>query len=150
MSSMIFSASLDIVGIHDATSLQQVFAQARPLKATVRETSKVMYHPAETGVQLADHHIIDPKEIDLPMMIAQDNYASMYQQIKDAFINSTLLCVQTRTDFYTNMIVANMPHEETPDIYDQITLALHLKEILFIAPNTIAAPSQPATRPEPR
>lgn len=139
-----FSTSFDIVGIYDATNLQQVFANARPLKATVRETSRVMDHPVETGVIISDHHIINPKEINIPIVISKDYYASMYQQIKNAFINATLLCVQTRTDFYSNIIVADMPHEEDADMFDVVTLALHLKEVLYVAPNSIAAPTSPA------
>ena len=143
-SSIPFAQNLDVVAILDADSMQQVFADARPLKAAVRETSRVMFHPAETGVQLADHHIINPNEIDVPLMISAANYASMYQQIKAAFVASTLLIVQMRTDVYQNMIVADMPHEESPEIYDAVVLALHLKEVLFETPNAVAPQSQPA------
>ena len=65
-----------ILGIPNSTaSIGQLFIHARPMKATIRETSKVMEHPVETGVTLADHHIINPIEIDIPVIISSQYYA---------------------------------------------------------------------------
>jgi hypothetical protein len=143
----------DVVAIFDGSSYQQLFANARPLKATVRETSKVMEHPAESGVIIADHHIINPVEIDIPLMIQAQYYGETYQQIKSAFLDATTLTVQTRTGVYSNMFIADMPHDESPEFYDAITLALHLKQALIVSsvggipsPNspTAYAPADPA------
>lgn len=147
------SGQTDVVGIFDGSSFQQLFVNARPLKATVRETSKIMEHPAETGIIIADHHIINPVEIDIPLMIQAQYYGAMYQQIKSAYINATTLSVQTRTDVYQNMIIADMPHDESPEFFDAIMLALHLKQVLYVSsvggvssPNspTAYAPADPA------
>jgi hypothetical protein len=134
----------DTVGIFDQSSLQQVFINARPVKAIVKETSRVMEHPVETGAVLADHHIINPKEIEFSLMIGAEFYSEVYQQIRNAFINATKLMAQTRTGVYRNMIVMNMPHQEEPDMYDSIMLSLQLREVLFVVPNSIASQSQPA------
>lgn len=133
----ILSGAADVVGIFDSQSLTQLFNNARPLKAGVRPTSQLMNRPAETGIILSDHKIINQVEIELPLMISQDFYGAVYQQIKTAFRNSTLLIVQTRTDVYPNMIIQDMPHAETPDIYDSVVVTLKLKEVLFApAPST--------------
>src|SRR4051812_11635107 len=89
----LFGSNIDIVGIYDG--FNQVFADARPLKALLRETSKIMEHPAETGVTLADHHIINPVEIEIPLIITSDAYTATYQQIKTAFLAPALLTVKT-------------------------------------------------------
>lgn len=134
----------DAVAIFDGTNYRQLFADARPLKATVRETSKIMEHPAETGIIVADHHIINPVEIDLPLMIRAQDYSATYQQIKSAYIDATSLTVQTRTDVYPNMIIADMPHEESPEFYDAIMLALHLKQVLHVSSvGGVPSPSSP-------
>ena len=133
----ILSGAADVVGIFDSQSLGQLFINARPLKAGVRPTSQLMNRPAETGVLLSDHKIINQVEIELPLMISQDYYGAVYQQIKTAFRDSTLLIVQTRTDVYPNMVIQDMPHAETPDIYDSVVVTLKLKEVLFApAPST--------------
>jgi hypothetical protein len=137
----------DVVAIYDTETFTQLFPDARPIKATVRETSKVMEHPVETGAMIADHHIINPTEIELSLIISSDAYATAYQQIYDAFVNATNLSVQTRTDVYDNMVVMNVPHEEAPEMYDAIAVALHLREVLFVVPASVAASSTSSATP---
>jgi hypothetical protein len=134
-----FGQNVDVVGIYgnggtSATDFGQMFADARPMKATVRETSRVMDHPVETGVVLADHHIINPVEIDIPLIISAQFYAQTFSQIRQAFINATALSVKTRVGIYSDMIIADMPHEEEPDMYDVITVGLHLKQVIYVVP----------------
>lgn len=138
--------------------LQQLFQNARPMRAIVRETSKVMEHPVENGVVLSDHHIINPIEIDIPLIVTSSstgilgqiigglgvNYSATYAQIRQAFQNATPLTVKTRTGAYNNMIIADMPHEEDPEMWDAITIFLHLKQVIYGDQTTGApAPFQP-------
>lgn len=126
-----------ILGIpNQQASIGQLFVNARPMKATIRETSKVMEHPVETGVVLADHHIINPIEIDLPMIVNSKFYASTYSQIRQNFINASPLAVKTRVGVFNNMIIQNMPHEEDPEMWDVITITLHLKQVIYIVPGS--------------
>lgn len=135
---------VDIVGVYNQDSMTQVFGNARPAKASVRETSKLLNHPAETGVILSDHKVILQNEINIPMVIDSRYWSSTYQQIRNAWLNSTKLAVQTRTGVYRNMVIQNMPHEEDADMFDVITLGLNLKEVQFFAPLTIASGNQPS------
>lgn len=132
----------DVVGIYDG--FQQVFSDARPMRASVRETSKLMEHPAENGVIIADHHVINPVEIDLSLLIPVRYYGSTYAQIRQAFVNATNLSVQTKTGVYLNMIVADMPHEENPDLYDAIAMLLRMKQVLLAPDSSTYAPANPA------
>lgn len=149
-----------ILGIPNQTaSIGQLFTNARPLKATIRETSKVMEHPVETGATLSDHHIINPIEIDVSLVVTNSssglissliggsvaaNYAITYSQIRQAFIRATPLAVKTRVGVYSNMIIADMPHEENADMFDVITINLHLKQVIYVLPNgTLALNYQP-------
>lgn len=127
----------DAVAIFDAESFEQVFSGARSLRANVRETSRVMDHPLETGVTISDHFIINPNEIEISALIPSVYYNSAYQDIKEAFLNKTLLSVQTKADVYTNMIVAEMPHEENPELFDVLVQGIRLKEIIYVAPTSI-------------
>jgi hypothetical protein len=126
--------NVDIVGLYDDSG--QVYAQARPLKASIRETSKIMEHPVETGVVLSDHHIINPVEIELPLFVPSTDYASTYQQIKADFLAATLLSVKTPVNVYGSMIIADMPHEESPEHFNAIIIGLRLKQVLFEVPGS--------------
>lgn len=138
------SLRIDVVGVFDGTSLQQVFKNARPLKASVRPGKKIMQYPVETGVTLSDHQVILQKVIDLSLVIPAEFYGSTYQQIVAASVNATLLSVQTRAGVFPNMIIDSYPHEEDPSMYDAITMNLRLIEVLYVAPASIAQPNAPA------
>lgn len=122
----------DDVCVLDA-SLSQVFENARAIKATVRETSKAMEHPLEDGTTATDHRILEPAEVELSLVIAGEDYRATFQQVREYFRRGELLTVQTRVASYPSMMITGMPHEESPDAVDSVTLALTLKEVTLIA-----------------
>jgi hypothetical protein len=109
----------------------QVFPLARALKAVVKEEAKVMEHPLETGATITDHRIILPVEIELSFILPPGSYQDTYRQIRQFYLNATLLIVQTKSGVYYDQLIASMPHEENPDQYDALTLALTLKQAQF-------------------
>lgn len=131
----------DVVGILDQKSFKQLFPETRPMKAIIRETSQVMKHPVESGATLSDHKIINPKSIEMMMLIDSQFYSSDYQQIRTAWLNSTLLIVQTKAAVYQNMIIQNLPREEDPDKFDVTTIHLQMEEVLFELPNSVSSAS---------
>jgi hypothetical protein len=141
---MVNLSGQDIVGIFDNSTFAKVFTNSQPLRGEIIETSKVMQHPVETGVIISDHHIINPIRITMQMMIASEFYSQDYQQMRTAFINATNLTVQTKTGVYGNMIIAEMPHQENPDIFDSIVISLNFQEVLFIAPVSVSPAPAPA------
>lgn len=135
--------NVDVVGIYD-TELQPLFIDLQYMKADIRESSQVMRHPVETGTMIADNHIINQVEMNITVMIKSQFYTSTYNQIKQAFVAGTSLIVQTRTGVQRNMIIADMPHTENPDIYDGVVMQLHLIEVLYVVPSSISAQAAPA------
>ncbi len=135
--------NVDIVGIYDA-DLNPLFVDIQYMQAEVRESSQVMRHPVETGTMIADNHIINQIEINIATMIKSQFYTSMYNQLKQAFVSGTSLIVQTRTGVYANMIIADMPHSENPDIFDGVVIHLHLIEVLYIVPSSVSQQPAPA------
>lgn len=122
--------AFDQVAVFDQ-DFNQVFPRARAIKAVVKEEAKVMEHPLETGATIVDHRIILPVEIEISMVLQAADYQDTYRVIKQYYLNSTLLIVQTKSSVYYNQLIAAMPHEENPDQYDAITLALTMKEAQF-------------------
>jgi hypothetical protein len=142
----IATSSRDLVGVFNQ-DFQQVFEKARPLKATVKEEAKVFEHPLETGATITDFRIIQPIEIELSLMLNSEDYKSVYQQIRQLFLNGTLLVVQTKSGVYDNQLIQAMPHEEDPEQYDAITLGLKLKQAQFVTPQFAALPPRQVKNP---
>lgn len=114
---------------------QQVFKNARPIRASVRPSSKLMEHPLETGATIADHRIILPTEIDLVLIATTVDYYNTYQTIQQLFNEGILLIVQTRASVYFNQVLQEIPHEETPERFNTIQIALRLKEAQYAPPS---------------
>lgn len=122
--------SADVIGVY-TSNFVQVFPRARAVKATVRPPAKLMEHPLETGTEIVDHRIILQIEIELSMILQAADYKNTYQQIRKYFLNGTLLYVQTKSAVYKNQIIAEMPHDEDPEMYDALAMGLKLKEVQF-------------------
>lgn len=138
--------SADAVAVFDE-GFNQVFENARPIKAKVYESAKVMEHPVETGVMVTDHRVINPVEIELSLILTALDYRSVYQQIKQIYRDATLLTVQTKTDSYLNMIISDMPHDEDPDLFDAIAIAVKLKEVLYVTAQFGTLPASRVANP---
>lgn len=141
---MVPTNSQDVVAVLDS-SLAQVFDKARAIKVTIGRGSKAMEHPLETGATITDHRIILPTTAELSLLLTTADYAAVYQQIRDLFLRGELLTVQTRVDSFPSMLIEKMPHDETPDIFDGVALALSLKEAKFVQPqfSTMQSVAQP-------
>lgn len=133
MSAEIPTGAQDVVAVLNS-KFQQVFEKARAIKATVGRSSKAMEHPLETGATVTDHRVVLPVTVELSVLLTSKDYRTTYQQIRDLFIKGELLTVQTRVDSFTSMLIEKMPHEETPEMFDGVAVALSLKEALFVQP----------------
>lgn len=127
------SFAFDTVAVFTQT-FDQIFRDARSIKAIVKEQAKVMEHPIETGAVITDHRIILPVEIELSMILTPNTYQDTYKAIRSYYLNGTLLVIQTRTGIYENQLISGIPHEETVEQYDAISLTLNLRQALFVAP----------------
>jgi len=141
-----FNTLLPVFGVDSVAvfnqEFKQVFRDARALKAVVKETSKVMEHPVESGIIITDHRIILPIEIDLALILSSGDYQSVYEEIRGYYLNATILTVQTRSGVYNNMLIASMPHEEDPTMYEALAVALTMKQVLFAVAKFGVVPKQ--------
>lgn len=121
----------DLVAIYDQ-NFNQVFPRARPLKLTIREIAKVMEHPVENGTIITDHRVILPVEVEASMLIQSADAQDTYRIIRQLYLNGTLLIVQSKAAVYRNQMIASLPHEEDPDQYGAIPVALKFKQVQFV------------------
>lgn len=133
---------LDVVGVYSGP-FNQVFQDARPMRAQIRESSRPMEHPLESGQLITDYRILLPIEIAMPVIIQSVFYRDVYEEISNIYQNADILSVHTRAKIYENMILAEMPHEETSEVFDTITLVLRFKQVLIVAPVSDFVPADP-------
>ena len=128
----------DVVGVFSDDG-KQVFAAARAMRLQVVRDSKTMQHPLETGGSVVDHRIIMPAEATLQVDAQAKDYKQMYSEIAANFNSGAMLTVQCRASSYANMYIASMPHEETPDAIDKLTIVLKLVEAQFFKSQATAS-----------
>ena len=140
------SKAVDVVAITGAGFLP-LFSAARPLTASVYEFADVMEHPLETGSVIADHIVFKPIEIELPLLcVGEVAYRSTYAAIRTVYAAGTLLTIRTRTGSYPNMVITDLPHDETPSEFNAISIRLRLREARFVTPATGLASDQVANQ----
>lgn len=142
VSQFIPSFNVDSVAVF-TQDYTQVFRGGRPIKAVVKENSKLMEHPIESGAVVTDHRILLPIEIELSLILRPDEYRETYNQIKQLYEEGTFLIVQTRSGIYTNQLIQGLPHEEDPTIFDTITIALSLKQVQMVTAQYTTTPRNP-------
>ena len=140
------TAAVDTVAVF-GSGFTQLFPNARPLQDQVRENSRVMDHPLESGQLISDYKVILPIEIEMPMMVSSAYYLGTYQQIKAAYLSSELLTVLTRTGSYPNMIISEMPHQEDPERYNSITILLRFRQVQLVQPSVTGTSANPSYAP---
>lgn len=126
------SYTYDVVAIVDPDSGLQLFTSAEAMKANVGPLSKIMDHPLEDGSPVSDYKIILPITIDLIMLVNAASYDGTYQQITQAFQDSTFLTVRTNADTFENMVIEGLPHDETPEMFGMLSIGLRLREIQLV------------------
>lgn len=130
------------VAVFDS-NFNQLFPDAKIIKVNVKEESKVMEHPLETGQTVSDHAIIQPIEIEMDIFIRGIDYKNTYSIINKLFQDFSLLTVQTNTGTYKNQLISSMPHLESAEVFDGTVINLKLKEALFVDPQYGEVPVSP-------
>lgn len=138
---------VDIVGVYDNITFDQLFETARPMKANISRVRKIMEHPIEAGSLIQDFAITLPVEIELSLLLQSDEYQAVYQEIKGYFLNGIQVSIQTKADVFPDMLIQAMPHEESPDTFDVLPLALKLRQIQLVTVQYQALTEAQVTEP---
>jgi len=127
------------VGLIDQTSFQPLFDGAQFIKIKINEGANVMSHPLEDGSKRTDHVVINLVEIELNCILPIDTKA-LYNSIKEYFLKSTFIAVQTRTALYKNMIISSMPHDEDAEMFSSVGMGIKLTEVKVVTAKIGKAP----------
>lgn len=136
------TSAFDVVGVFDS-DFNQVFPDARPLRALIKPDKKLMEHPLETGATVTDFEIQLPVEIELYVVLRPRDFANTYQEIIQYYENGATFNVQTKVSTFSNMTIQSPPHEETSEVANTVMMVLKFKQINFA--NTIANTISPVS-----
>lgn len=140
-------AAIDVVGVYDQDG-NQVFPAARPTRAFINPSARLMEHPVETGATIIDYRIILPIEIEMYILIPPLDVVSTYNEITQLFQNGEILTIVTRSGVYTNQILQGTPVDESVDFYGSLVVQLRFKQVQLyqtISTNEISPANPPDT-----
>ena len=138
------SSSQDLVGIFRQDDYQQLFETANPMQVNVREMAKLLGYEAEDGVEISDHIIYLPVEIDLPFIVT-DGTREVFANMQAAFRAHAKVIVQTKVATYRDQIIYEIPHGEVAEQGNSITVQIKLREVLIVTPEYGALPPRKVT-----
>ncbi|MCO8160981.1 hypothetical protein NRB16_24450 [Pseudomonas sp. LJDD11] len=136
----------DLVSILDAASYQPLFETLNPMRVTVREVAKLTRFAVEDGSPRSDHRYIEPVEIDLPLLLV-DDVRNVFETLRQAWLDGKALIVQTKVRSYPDMMIVELPHEETPEQGASIPVAVRLQEVSVVTPEFGALPPRKVVNP---
>lgn len=140
--------AIDVIAI-TATDGAQVLELARPMAAMVYEVASLMEHPLEDGSTIADHIVFQPVEIDLPLVITGPELTQVFSVLRQFYRAGTILTIQTRVASYPSMVVVEIPHDETADLLDGVSVGVKFREASFVkAAYGGLAPAQVKEKPK--
>lgn len=134
------AAAQDVVAVFDDAG-NQLFADARSVRAVINERAKPATHPVETGGTIGDNVVDLPTTIELSVILRPGGFRDTYQQIKAAYKARNLLSVQTKTDTYDNMLLHDFPHDETPEMFNTVAVGIKLTEFILVEPQYAQLPA---------
>lgn len=142
---------------------EQILDKANLMRASINRRATYFKHPLENGRKIVDHRIIEPVEIELKIILVDKPsilelidksfgalLADTYDLINTFFEDGTVLSIQTRTTTYRNQIIESMPHEETSEMFDGVTLSFNTSELLTETQVTFDAADAGRTDTVPR
>lgn len=121
----------EVSGIFDA-DFNPKFESSTSMKIDVNRPARLMRHPLENGSQITDHIVFDPIEIEVILVFTGDDMRNGYEEVVQSFLIGELLTVQTKVGSFENMVMDGVPHEETSDMLDALTVSLRMIEARFI------------------
>lgn len=130
----------DLVAILDSESFEQLFTAAQPMRVSVRDTKRATKFEVEDGTTRSDHVVQDQIEISIDLLLEDEGARDAYQQIKQAKNDNRLVIVQTKVDSYESMLITEIPHDETVELGNAISMPMRLVEWRTVTPQYGALP----------
>lgn len=116
------------VQILDNNTFDVLFYDINPMRLSVVDEKRATRFKVEDGSERSDHVVKNAVEINIELIVSGDNARQQYQAIRQAYLDDTLVIVQSKMQTYENMLIEAFPHEETDQMYDGAIIPLRLIE----------------------
>lgn len=123
-----------LVAILDNESFEQLFTAASPMRVSVREEKKVTKFAVEDGSTRSDHVVKLAVEVAIDLLLEDEFARDMYLQLQQAWRDNKLMIVQTKVGSYSSMLIESMPHDETTELGNGISIPIRLTEWETVTP----------------
>lgn len=117
----------DVVSIIDSDG-NEILSSGRAMRLSVTRSSKKFNHPLENNGNRSDGKIITPIGITLSVIFQEADYKDGYAEVEQLFESSDFISMRTKVRTFDNLIVTDMPHEETPGIFNAIAMDIKMEE----------------------
>lgn len=113
----------------------QLFDTAVNIGVSVLPSKTFARHSLENKQVVIDDQYDNPTSLSMRVILNPSDYASVYNQIKEAYESVTSFIIQTKVDIYQNMFIESLPHEEDPSMFNTISMTLSFTEQLINEPD---------------
>lgn len=122
------TSAQDLVCILDNDNLQQIFTATSPIRVSVRESKKATQFAVEDGSERSDHVVTAATEISFDLFIRDEWARNGYEEIRQAWRENRLVTVQTSVSSYPDMLILDIPHDETQEGGGSIRIPVRMQE----------------------
>lgn len=151
MSWLFQNESEPVVAIIDENE-NQLFTTVGLMSLQINPSKSFSEHTLENGQVVTDNVINNRTMISVQLILDPSDYTDVYNDIRSVYESSTPISIISRVDIYTSMYIQSMPHEETPDKSNTVTIILDLIEQQIVETTTetlsasdVASPSDTST-----
>ena len=142
------TSAADLVAILDNENLQQMFVASAPIGLYVCESKKATQFAVEDGTTRSDHVTTDAIEISFDLFLSDENARNGYEEIRQAWRENRLVTVQTKISSYPDMLILEIPHDETVEGGGSIRVPIRMQEWRTYEPQFGALPPQKVKKAE--
>lgn len=121
------------VVILENESLSELFDSVHPMRLSVTETKRATKFAVEDGTERSDHVVTELVEIQIDLSIT-DNLRNSFENLRQTYLNDDLVTVQTKVASYPNMLIIDLPHDETAELGNAVNIAMRLQEWKAVKP----------------
>ncbi|WP_239990002.1 phage baseplate protein [Corticimicrobacter populi] len=121
------------VAILDADTLQPIFQSAHPMRLSVRESKRATKFAVEDGSERSDHVVRELTEVQVDLLL-NDDTRNQFDALRQAYQQNTLVTVQTKVASYENLLILDLPHDETAELGAAVSVPVRFQEWLEVRP----------------
>lgn len=146
LSETISTSTQQRVVILDNDTFDELFDSVSPMRLSVQESKRATKFAVEDGTERSDHIVTALTEMQIDLYLYEETRNS-FENLRQAFEEHMLVTVQTKVASYSNMLIVDIPHDETVDLGDAVNVSMRLQQWLAVQPEYGELPPRKVVNP---